>query len=67
MITLVPVSSVLAGTGDQGGRAPQVIDVKDPTATAYWAGRLNVSEDQLFTAIGEVGGSVAAVRRHLAK
>ena len=67
MITLAPVSSVLAATADQGGRAPQVIDVKDPTATAYWAGRLNVSEDQLFTAIGEVGGSVAAVRRYLTK
>lgn len=67
MITLAPVSSVLATAADRGGRAPPVIDVKDPTATAYWAGRLNVSEDQLVTAIGEVGDSVAAVRRHLAK
>lgn len=67
MITLVPVSSVLAATADQGGRAPQVIDVKDPTATAYWAGRFNVTQDRLFTAIGEVGGSVAAVRRYLAE
>lgn len=67
MITLVPVSSVLAATANQGGRAPQTIDVKDPTATSYWAGRFNVTQDQLFTAIGEVGGSVAAVRRYLAR
>ncbi|MGB3044617.1 MAG: DUF3606 domain-containing protein [Xanthobacteraceae bacterium] len=67
MITLAPVSSVLAATADQGGRAPQVIDVKDPAVTTYWAGRFNVTQDQLFTAIGEVGGSVAAVRRYLAK
>jgi hypothetical protein len=67
MITLAPVSSVLAATADHGARAPQAIDLKDPAATAYWAGRLNISQDQLVAAVGEVGGSVAAVRRHLAK
>jgi hypothetical protein len=67
MISLAPVSTVLAAAADQGGRPAPVIDVNDPTATAYWAGRLNISQEQLVTAIGEVGGSVAAVRRYLAK
>lgn len=67
MITLAPVSSVLAAATERAGRPSPVIDVTDPAATAYWAGRLNISQDRLFTAIDEVGGSVAAVRRYLAK
>lgn len=67
MITLAPVSSVLTAAADRAGRPSPVIDVTDTAATSYWAGRLNISQDQLFTAINEVGGSVAAVRRYLAK
>lgn len=67
MITLAPVSSVLAAAADRAGRPSPVIDVTDPAVTAYWAGRLNISQDQLFIAIDEVGGSVAAVRRFFAK
>lgn len=50
-----------------GARPAPVIDVNDDTAADYWAYRLNVTRDQLFAAIGEVGSSVAAVRRHLSK
>jgi hypothetical protein len=46
---------------------PATIDVRDGTATDYWAYRLSVSHEALFAAIGEVGSSVAAVRRHLQK
>ena len=67
MITLATVSTVLAAAAERGGRPAPVIDVNDPAATAYWAGRLNISQERLFSAIGEVGGSVAAVRRYLAK
>jgi hypothetical protein len=67
MITLAPVSTVLAAAAEQGGRPLPVIDVNDPAAAAYWAGRLNVTQDRLLVAVGEVGGSVAAVRRFLAK
>ncbi|HWV97982.1 MAG TPA: DUF3606 domain-containing protein [Xanthobacteraceae bacterium] len=65
MIMLVPVSVVLFQ--NRGVAPPREIDVNDPAATSYWAGRFNVSQDRLFAAIGEVGGSVAAVRRYLGK
>ncbi len=65
MITLVPVSVVLAA--DHGVRPPQAIDLDDPASASYWAGRLSVTQEQLIAAIGEVGPSVAAVRRHLGK
>lgn len=65
MITLVPVSAVLAA--DHGLRPPQAIDLDDPGSASYWAGRLNVTQQELVTAVSEVGPSVAAVRRHLAK
>jgi hypothetical protein len=67
MISLVKVSDVLAATAQIAGRAPQSIDTNDDSATAYWAGRLNVSTQDLFAAIQEVGPSVAAIRRHLNK
>ena len=67
MISLVKVSDVMAATAQAAGRAPQTIDTQDDKATAYWAGRLNVSSEDLFAAIQEVGPSVAAIRRHLNK
>ncbi len=67
MISLVKVSDVLAATAQIAGRAPQTIDTQDDNATAYWAGRLNVSSEDLFAAIQEVGPSVAAIRRYLNK
>lgn len=67
MISLVKVSDVLAVTAQAAGRAPQTIDTQDDEATAYWAGRFNVSSEDLFAAIQEVGPSVAAIRRHLNK
>jgi hypothetical protein len=65
MIQLAPVAVVMAA--NLGERPAAVIDVNDDTAADYWAYRLNVTRDQLFTAIGEVGSSVVAVRRHLGK
>lgn len=65
MIQLAPVAVVMAA--NLGARPAPVIDVNDDTAADYWAYRLNVTRDQLFAAIGEVGSSVAAVRRHLGK
>lgn len=65
MISLVKVSDVLAL--NPGVKPPQVIDVNDDAASAYWAYRLNVSPTELAAAIDEVGPSVAAVRRHLLK
>ena len=67
MISLVKVSDVLAATAQAAGRPAQTIDTQDDSATAYWAGRLSVSPEDLFAAIGEVGPSVAAIRRHLNK
>lgn len=65
MITLAPVSVVLAA--DHGPRPPQAIDVSDSAATNYWAGRLNVTPQELVVAVRDVGSSVAAIRRHLGK
>lgn len=65
MIQLVPVSSVLSAMS--GVRPPASIDTADDTQTDYWASRLNITRDELFDAIGKVGPSVAAVRRHLGK
>lgn len=65
MISLAPVAAVLAS--DIGVRPPPVIDTNDDAATGYWAYRFGVSRDDLFAAIGEVGTTVAAVRRHLGK
>lgn len=65
MISLVKVSDVLAATA--GTRPPAKIDVTDDSATEYWAYRLNISTNELFSAIQEVGPSIAAVRRHLHK
>lgn len=42
-----------------------VIDTTDHDVLGYWAYRLNVSRDDLVSAIEKVGNSVAAVRRHL--
>jgi hypothetical protein len=65
MIHLAPVAVVQAS--DTGVRPPAVIDTADATQADYWAYRLSVSHDELFAAIGQVGSSVAAVRRHLGK
>lgn len=60
MIQLVTVASVL------GKIRPQpVIDTQNTAAVDLWAQRLGVSRDDLLTAIGEVGNSIAAVRRQL--
>jgi hypothetical protein len=65
MIRLATVASVLAA---QPGVAPKpVVDTKDYSQTDYWAYRLNVSRDELFAAIEQVGPSMAAIRRHLGK
>ncbi|HVV40711.1 MAG TPA: DUF3606 domain-containing protein [Nitrobacter sp.] len=63
MINLVPVSAVLSA--ESGGRPAMVIDTTDHDVIGYWAYRLNVSRDDLISAIEKVGNSVAAVRRHL--
>jgi hypothetical protein len=60
MIQLVTVASVLG----QIKPAPS-IDTRNDAAVDTWAQRLGVSRDDLLTAIGEVGNSIAAVRRHL--
>ncbi|HEY0236176.1 MAG TPA: DUF3606 domain-containing protein [Afipia sp.] len=65
MITLVKVSDVLASS--EGVKPPSVIDTSDDSAAGYWAYRLDISPDELFAAIREVGPSVAAVRRYLNK
>jgi hypothetical protein len=65
MIQLVPVSVVLSATS--GVQPAASIDTADDSQTDYWASRLNVTRDELFDAIGEVGPSVAAVRRHLSR
>jgi hypothetical protein len=65
MIHLAPVAAVQAS--DTGVRPPAVIDTADDTQADYWAYRLSVTRDELFDAIGHVGTSVAAVRRHLGK
>ncbi len=65
MISLIKVSDVLAAS--DGIKPPSIIDTSDGNATDYWANRLNISSDDLFDAIAEVGPSVAAVRRHLNK
>ncbi len=65
MIALVKVSDVLAAS--EGVKPPSTIDATDESASAYWAYRLNISPDELFSAIQQVGPSVAAVRRHLNK
>ena len=65
MITLVPVSTVLAST--RGVQPAQQIDSADASQRDYWAARLSVSSKDLSDAIEKVGPSVAAVRRHLGK
>jgi hypothetical protein len=60
MIQLVTVASVLG----QIKPAPS-IDTRNDAAVDTWAQRLGVSRDQLLTVIGEVGNSIAAVRRRL--
>lgn len=60
MIQLVTVASVLATV-----KPAQSIKADDVAAVDQWAQRLNVSRDDLVAAISEVGGSIAAVRRHL--
>jgi hypothetical protein len=65
MIRLVTVASVLADA--RGVQPPATIDTKDDSETDYWAYRLNVSREELFAAIEQVGPSTAAIRRHLGK
>jgi len=65
MTQLAPVAVVMAST--TGVQPPATIDAADDKQTEYWAYRLTVSRDELFDAIGKVGPSVAAVRRHLGK
>jgi len=60
MIQLVTVASVLG----QIKPAPS-IDTRNAAAVDAWAQRLNVSRDDLLAAVGKVGNSLAAVRRHL--
>ena len=60
MIQLVTVASVLG----QIKPAPS-IDTRNAAAVDTWAQRLGVSRDDLLAAIGEVGNSIAAVRRRL--
>jgi hypothetical protein len=62
MIQLVTVASVLGKI-----RPAPIIDIKDVAAVDQWAQRLNVSRDDLLSAVSEVGNSLAAVRRHLGK
>ena len=62
MIQLVTVASVLGKI-----RPAPVIDTKDVAAVDQWAQRLNVSRDDLLSAVSEVGNSLAAVRRHLGR
>jgi hypothetical protein len=65
MFRLATVASVMAA---QPSVAPKpTVDSKDDSQTDYWAYRLNVSRDELFAAIDEVGPSAAAIRRHLGK
>lgn len=63
MIHLVKVADVLAA--NIGVRAPATIDTNDKDATSYWAYRLNVSPQDLASAVEKVGSSVAAIRQHL--
>ena len=65
MITLVPVSTVLAST--RGVQPAPMIDSADASQRDYWAYRLSVSASELSAAMDAVGSSVAAVRRHLGK
>jgi hypothetical protein len=65
MIRLASVASVIAAQPSVAPR--QVIDTTDDTQTDYWAYRLNISRDDLFAAIEQVGPSAAAIRRHLGK
>jgi hypothetical protein len=67
MIQLVPVSTVLASERGTGIAAAPEIDTQDASQRDYWSYRLNVSHEDLFAAIAEVGTSVAAIRRHLGK
>jgi hypothetical protein len=67
MIELVLVSRVLTSERGAGVAAAPEIDRQDASQRDYWSYRLNVSQDDLFTAIAEVGTSVAAIRRHLGK
>jgi hypothetical protein len=63
MIQLVPVSQVLAA--NSGSTLGPTINVRDASQRELWASRLHVSQEDLSSAISEVGGSVAAIRRYL--
>jgi hypothetical protein len=63
MIQLVTVASVVSSY-----QKPAIaVDTSDDAQTDLWASRLNVSRDKLLEAISNVGPSLAAVRRYLAK
>jgi hypothetical protein len=65
MVDLVMVASILRS---QPSVTPTlVVDAKDAAQTDYWASRLKVTHDDFFTAIDQVGPSIAAIRRHLGK
>ncbi|CAM5365678.1 hypothetical protein AFEL58S_01481 [Afipia felis] len=63
MIHLVKVAEMLAV--NTGVRPPATIDMTDTESANYWARRLNVSPQDLASAIEKVGPSVAAIRQHL--
>ncbi|MGV3569260.1 MAG: DUF3606 domain-containing protein [Ramlibacter sp.] len=50
---------------NQPGVQPDQIDVDDPQALAHWAKKLDVSEEQLRDAVGQVGSKAADVEMHL--
>ncbi|OQW57053.1 MAG: serine hydroxymethyltransferase [Proteobacteria bacterium SG_bin9] len=62
MIQLVTVASVLSQV-----QPAQSIKTDNDASVDQWAQRLSVSREQLLAAVAEVGDSIAAVRRHLAK
>ena len=43
------------------------INIHEPYELNYWADALGVSKQQVINAVGAVGTSAAAVRRHLGK
>ena len=47
------------------GIEPDRIDVKDPSALAQWAKKLDVSENQLREAVTVVGDTAADIEMHL--
>lgn len=63
MIRLATVASVISTYQ----KPATTVDTNDDAQTDLWASRLNVSRDRLLAAISEVGSSLAAVRRYLAK